>query len=251
MYNPFSLENKTILVTGASSGIGKSIAVECSKLGATVIITARNKQRLQDTYDMLDVSFNQKHQLLCADLEKEEQVIDLVNNVSLLNGVVCCAGINDPTLFKFETKEKIKKIMDSNFLSTVMLMNTLMIRKKMEKSSSIIFISSIVGNKITFLAQSIYAASKAALAGFSKGLALELAPRNIRVNTIMPGMVRTNILEKGTITEEQLLEDEKKYPLKRYGNPEDIAYSAIYLLSDASCWVTGSDLVIDGGFTLQ
>lgn len=97
----------------------------------------------------------------------------------------------------------------------------------------------------------MYTASKAGVDGMVKGLALDLAVKNIRVNSINPGMVDTNIMDAGIITKEQLEEDTKKYPLKRYGQPEEIAYAVIYLLSDASKWVTGSNLIIDGGYTIQ
>lgn len=250
MYNPFSLEKKIVLITGASSGIGKAIAIECARMGASVIITARNKERLEETFQLLTKNENQNHFFICSDLESEECIESLVNSIPKLNGVVCCAGINVPSLFRFENSEKIKKIMDINFVSTAILLNRIINNKKIEKQSSIVLLSSIAGNKITYPAQTIYSASKSALSGFSKSLAVELALKEIRVNTIMPGMVKTNILNNSAISEEQLIEDEKKYPLKRYGNPEDIAYSAIYLLSDASSWVTGTDLLIDGGYTL-
>ena len=112
------------------------------------------------------------------------------------------------------------------------------------------FISSISGIKVSYIGNSIYSASKGAINGFCKGLALELAPQQIRVNTVIPGMVETNIVSGGEVTQEQMEADKQKYPLKRYGKPEEVAYAVVYLLSDASSWVTGSNLLIDGGYTL-
>jgi NAD(P)-dependent dehydrogenase (short-subunit alcohol dehydrogenase family) len=140
--------------------------------------------------------------------------------------------------------------MNVNFEAPVWLTQSLLKQKKVEKSASIIFISSISGVLCSYVAGSAYSASKGAVNGIVKALAIELAAKGIRVNSVNPGMIKTNILESGAITEEQLQEDIHKYPLKRYGNPEEVAYAVIYLLSDASQWVTGSNLVIDGGYTL-
>ena len=112
------------------------------------------------------------------------------------------------------------------------------------------FISSISGTKVSYITGSIYSASKGAIDGLCKGLALELAPQQIRVNTVNPGIIVTNIFSGGQISEEQLQGNIMKYPLKRYGKPEEVAHAVVYLLSDASSWVTGSNLLIDGGYTL-
>jgi NAD(P)-dependent dehydrogenase (short-subunit alcohol dehydrogenase family) len=250
-YNPFTLENKTILVTGASSGIGKAIAIECSKMGAQVIVTARNEKRLQETFDRLAISTDQGHLRIIADLSNEVDIERLTNSVQNLDGLVNCAGIAKPQLFQFSNADELHEIMQANFFSAALLTQKLLKKKKMKKNSSIIFISSISGVKVSYIGGGLYSSTKAALSGLMKGIALEQASKGIRVNTIAPGMVNTHILDEGTITPEQLAEDVKKYPLKRYGEPEDIAYAAVYLLSDASSWVTGTDLLIDGGYTLQ
>lgn len=247
MYNPFSLENKTILVTGASSGIGKAIAIECSKMGAKVVITGRNKQRLQETYGQLE---GIHPTYIVADLTKKEEIEALVNQIDSLNGLVNCAGLTIPKPFKFLQEENIQEVMTVNFNAPLLLTQQLTKKKKLQKNSSVVFISSISGTKVSYIAGSIYSASKGAINGFCKGLALELAPQQIRVNTVVPGMVETNIISGGEIALEQLETDRQKYPLKRYGKPEEVAYATIYLLSDASSWVTGSNLLIDGGYTL-
>ena len=247
MYNPFSLENKKILVTGASSGIGKAIAIECSKMGAEVIITGRNEQRLAETYEQLE---GRHPAYIVADLTKEEDIERLVAGTENLNGLVNCAGLTIPKPFKFLQESDIETVMTVNFNAPLLLTQRLVKKKKLEKGGSVVFISSISGTKVSYIAGSIYSASKGAINGLCKGLALELAPQQIRVNTVVPGMVETNIVSGGEIAEEQLEIDRQKYPLKRYGKPEEVAYAVVYLLSGASGWVTGSNLLIDGGYTL-
>ena len=247
MYNPFSLENKTILVTGASSGIGKAIAIECSKMGAKVVITGRNEQRLQETYRQLE---GLQPAYIVADLTKKEDIETLANQIDSLNGLVNCAGLTIPKPFKFLQEEDIQEVMTVNFNAPLLLTQLLIKKKKLQKTSSIVFISSISGTKISYIGNSIYSASKGAINGICKGLALELASQQIRVNTVIPGMVETNIVSGGEVTQEQMEADKQKYPLKRYGKPEEVAYAVVYLLSDASSWITGSNLLIDGGYTL-
>lgn len=247
MYNPFSLENKTILVTGASSGIGKAIAIECSRMGAKVVITGRNEQRLQETYGQLEGTHPA---YIVADLTKKEDIETLANQIDGLNGLVNCAGLTIPKPFKFLQEEDIQEVMTVNFNAPLLLTQLFIKKKKLQKASSIVFISSISGTKVSYIGNSIYSASKGAINGICKGLALELASQQIRVNTVIPGMVETNIVSGGEVTQEQMEADKQKYPLKRYGKPEEVAYAVVYLLSDASSWVTGSNLLIDGGYTL-
>ena len=249
MYNPFSLEHKTILVTGAASGIGRAIAIECSKMEVQLIITDRNAERLKDTLSLMEN--HHLHQTILADLLNEKDIDDLVTFIpEKLDGIVQCAGITIPKPFQFLSRENIHDVMNINFEAPIMLTQTLLKKKKIANPASIVFISSINGVLCSNPSASIYAASKGAINGIAKNLAIELAIKGIRVNSVNPGMVHTNIYESGVITEEQFKEDMKKYPLKRYGKPEEIAYAVIYLLSDASQWVTGSNLVIDGGYTL-
>lgn len=247
MYNPFSLENKTILVTGASSGIGKAIAIECAKVGAQLVITGRNEQRLAETYEQLE---GRHPDYIVADLTKKEDIEKIVTQIGLLNGLVNCAGLTIPKPFKFLQEDDIQTVMTVNFNAPLLLTQQLVKKKKIQKGSSVVFISSISGTKVSAVAESIYSASKGAVAGFCKGLALELAPQQIRVNTVTPGIIETSIFSDGAITEEQLQQNMAKYPLKRYGKPEEVAYAVVYLLSGASSWVTGSNLLIDGGYTL-
>jgi NAD(P)-dependent dehydrogenase (short-subunit alcohol dehydrogenase family) len=247
MYNPFSLEGKTVLVTGASSGIGRATAIECSKMGATVIITGRNTERLKETFEQLD---NTKQNISVAgDLTDESFVSDFVSSISSVDGVVFCAGISDRTLIKFASKEKLMRVLDLNLFSQVSLIRELLKRKKINKNASLVFVSSIGAYKVT-PGLGIYSAAKSGLISIMKGVAIELYSRNIRANAILPSMVKTPIINTdGSISSEDLVKDEAKYPL-RYGEPEDVAYSIVYLLSDATKWMTGSEIVIDGGRSL-
>lgn len=247
-YNPYSLEGKTILVSGASSGIGQKTAIECSKLGAKLIITGRNVDRLQDTFSQLE---GDGHLQLSADLTDSEQLESLVKELPTLNGVVLCAGSGILKPFQFCSRDQFDKVFNINLFSTVELLRLLVKKKKIEKLSSVVFVSSIGGIWSFEPGNSVYGASKASLNSIMKYCALELASKKIRVNSVNPGMVHTKLINPQTLTEEQLQLDMEKYPLKRYGETIDVALGIIYLLSDASSWVTGHTLVIDGGRTIN
>jgi len=247
-YNPFSLKGKKILVTGASSGIGRAIAIECAKAGAVLVVTGRNRQRLEETLGLLPGS---EHDLFVADINNDAVIDELVATVPVLEGLVHCAGIVKTVPFPFVNKESLSLVMNTNFMAPTILSAKLVKKKKLIKGASIVFISSVSGTYCSVLGNSIYTASKSAVDGIAKGMALDLAHQKIRVNTINPGMIDTAILKAGIITEEQLEADKKLYPLGRYGRPEEVAYAAIYLLSDASEWITGTNLLMDGGSTLQ
>lgn len=246
-YNPFSLKGKRILVTGASSGIGQATAIECSKMGASLIISGRDEKRLNQTFSNLE---GEAHQMVIADLCNEDEMQKIVDVCSDLDGMVLCSGVGEILPIKFCNRKKFDRIFDINFFSTVELCRLLVKKKAVNQGGSIIAISSIGGNRVQSFGESIYGASKAALSAWMRYLALEVAAKDIRVNCILPGMVKTPLTAPTTLTQEQLDDDMKKYPLKRYGEPQEIALSAVYLLSDASKWVTGSSLVIDGGISM-
>jgi len=246
-YNPFSLAGKTLLVTGASSGIGRAIAVECAKIGANLIITGRNSKRLNETYSVLR---GDNHIQLTADLSKEEDIDTLVEALPKLDGCVCNAGINRPLLVQFAEKKDIIETFEINVFSSFLLIQKLLQNKKINKKASIVFTSSVSGVYVSSVGGALYSASKGAVQGYLKGLALDLAGRGIRVNSVNPGEIDTQLFSDDTIAAEQLEENKKRYPLKRFGKPEEVAYAVVYLLSDASEWVTGTNLLIDGGYTL-
>lgn len=247
MYNPFSLEGKTILITGASSGIGRSAAIECSRFGARVILTGRNTERLNDTYANLD---GLNHIQIKADLSEKAGIEYLLTSLTELNGVCHCAGITNPVPFTYIDQKKLDDIFAINFFGPLILTKELVKRKLLQRESSVVFVSSISGVYISSVAGTLYSSTKGAINGAIKGVALDLATKKIRVNSVCPGMIKTNLLSDGKLTKEDLEIDMKRYPLQRYGNPEDVAYAVIYLLSDASKWITGTNLLIDGGYTL-
>ena len=250
-YNPFSLEGKTILITGASSGIGQTTAIECSKMGASVIITARNEVRLKETFDSLDVSFGQNHQMIIADLSMEDGVFSLVDSLPVLNGVSLNAGIVKTLPVKFINSKDLIEVLNTNMIGPVLLTQRLLKKKKITKGGSVVFTSSIGGVMVSTIGNTMYGISKGGLNAFMKGLALEMASNGIRSNSVNPGFVATSILSAGVISDEQLKENLSRYPLGRFGKPQDIAHAIIYLLSDASSWVTGHTLVVDGGVILR
>lgn len=249
-YNPFTLEGKTILITGASSGIGAETAVECSKMGANVIITGRNEQRLNDTFQRLEKAFPaQQHLMLCADLTKESDLTSLVDGIQEIDGLVNNAGVNRVKPVNFIKEEDLEFVFQNNTFSSINLTRLLLKEKKLKKDASIVFTSS-VSAFYNAPGRALYASSKAAITSYMRSVAVELAAKNIRANAVHPGLVETN-LNKNTLTEEEKQKDIATYPLKRYGKPEEIAWAIIYLLSDASAWTTGTSLTVDGGFMLK
>ena len=242
MNNSFSLQGKTILVTGASSGIGRAIAIACSQQGANVVLNGRNQERMQATFEALS---GEGHQIIAADLTIAEQRGALAEQVPVLDGVVHCAGIGSRVLCKMLEEQDVSRVMQANFEAPVLLQAQLLREKKIAKEASIVFIASAAAT-MPSIGNAIYSASKAATIAYAKCLAQELANRKIRVNCISPAMVWTDLALVGA-TEEQLREAEQNYPLKRYAQPEDITGAAIYLLSDASSWVTGSNMELTGG----
>ena len=242
-YNPFSLAGKTILVTGASSGIGQGIAIACSKMGATVVLNGRNPIKLEATIAQLTKG---DHKKIAVDLNNREAVNRMVAELPSLDGVVHCAGIGQRVLCKMATEQDVDSVMNTNFKAPVLLQQALLKEKKVNKGASIVFIASI-SSWSPSIGNAFYSASKAAIISYANCLSLELAPRKVRVNCISPAMVWTDLILQEGVEEGQLKEDEKKYPLKRYGTPEDIANLAIYMLSDASTWMTGSNVKLSGG----
>ena len=248
MNNPFSLEGKTILVTGASSGIGRATAIACSQMGAVVVVTGRNGSRLQETLDALEGS---GHQMIVADIANDDQIDYLVDQIPAINGLVNNAGITETCPTQFIKRDKLNRVMEVNTIAPILLTQRILKKKKLGKGGSIVFTCSISGTCVCGGGNVLYSASKGAIHGFMKNAALDLAHKGIRVNDVCPGMIDTHILDAGTISEEQLEIEAQRYPMKRFGKPEEVAYGIIYLLSDASSFVTGSSIVIDGGFTLQ
>lgn len=247
MFNPFSIERKTFLVIGAASGMGKATAIACSKMGAIVVAADFNAEGLSQTMAELE---GDKNKSFVIDLGDENSWNDLLTNCPDLNGVANCAGISNMNPFTFVNREEFNKVFDINFFGPVLLVKNLIKTKKIGKSSSIVFVSSVDGPRIVHPGNSVYSASKNALVGMTRNMAIDLASKKIRVNCVLPGTTDTPLIRTSNVTEESLAEVAKTFPLKRFGTPEDMAYGIIYLLSDASSFVTGTELIIDGGFTI-
>lgn len=249
MNNPFSLSGKKILITGASSGIGKATAIECSKLGANyLLLTGRKLEALRETASCL--TGNCEIKLIQCDLQFESQIVDLVSESDKLDGVVLNAGISELKLLQFATLNDFEEIFNINCFSPIILLRHLLKKKKINESASLVFTSSISGNTNVSIGNGLYGASKAALTSLMKYLAVELSNKKIRCNSVHPGRVETPLIQKNFLDQDSLNKDIQKYPLKRYGKPEEVAYAIIYLLSDATSWITGTSLVIDGGRSL-
>lgn len=246
--NPFSLENKTIFVTGSSAGIGKAIAIGCANMGANLIITGRDVSRLKETIKELNV--NSDNNYISADLLVDSDLDKLVDSLPVLDGIVFNAGIVKTVPVSHVKKSQIQDVIDVNFISSVILIQKILREKKIKKGGSICFISSVASNYVN-IGNSLYSASKGAVNSFTKALALELASKKIRVNAILPGFIETKILENSNIDEDSIKEHLKKYPMGTFGKAEDIANAVIYLLSDASKWTTGSLMTVDGGYSIK
>ncbi|MBR4263932.1 MAG: SDR family oxidoreductase [Paludibacteraceae bacterium] len=246
-YNPYSLVGKTILITGASSGIGRATAIECSKLGATCVLTARNEERLQEAMNQLA---GEGHQYIIADLSTQEGIDTLAEHAPILDGVVNNAGTGRIKPLAFIKQDDLDFVFQTNAFAPILVIKALLKKKKIARGASLVFTSSVAAF-CSNLGNSIYGASKAALTAYMRYCAQELADKQIRANTVHPGMVETKLIHGGSISEEELQKDMLRYPLKRFGKPEEVAHMMIYLLSDASAWVTGQSFVIDGGFTLK
>lgn len=247
MYNPYLLKEKTILVTGASSGIGRATAIECSKMGAKVVVTARNEERLKETLDSLE---GEGHQMICFDLNETDKLDEFVASLPPIQGLVSNAGTTVIAPVKFIKEDSLKELLQVNTVSPILLLQRLLKKKVLSKGSSVVFTSSMAALGKGTPGNTMYSASKGAVSAFVQNAALELSSQRIRVNAVCPGTVDTPLIHSGGITDEQLNEDAKKYPLG-YGQPEDIAFGIAYLLSDAAKWVTGTNMIIDGGLSVS
>ncbi len=243
-YNPYSLSGKTILVTGASSGIGKATAIECAKMGARVIATARNEERLKETLDLMP---GENHQLIVADITCDDQMQDLISKCGAVDGLALCAGVSYMCTSKFATRKKVDWVYNTNLFAPIELTRLMLKKKLIKKDGSIVAIASISGITRCGNGNIIYGSAKSAFSTWMKFLARELGPQGIRANAICPGMVETPLIHGGTVSEAELEEDRKKYPIQRYCRPEEVAQAVVYFLSDATAWVTGTEFVIDGG----
>ena len=248
MANPFSLEGKTILITGAASGIGRATAKECANMDASLVLFDLNEAGLASVKaDIGDESIV----TMALNLTDYDALCSAVGQLPKLDGVFSNAGIVLSLMAKFSKKEDMERIFSVNTFSHINLIQQLIAQKQLNKGASIVFTSSMSGVYAGLVGGSLYGSTKGAIAGYSKALAIELAPRGIRVNTIHPGMIETPLTRNTALSQDVLDEDAKNYPLGRYGKPEEVAYAVVYLLSDATVWMTGSQLLLDGGYSVK
>ncbi|WP_256009599.1 SDR family NAD(P)-dependent oxidoreductase [Desertivirga xinjiangensis] len=240
----FSLKGKNILITGASSGIGKATALKCAEYGASLILVGRNAQKLEMVLEKLA---GQGHQKLQADLSDPTQIVRLVEQCSPVDGIVHCAGIVEPYPLQYFSRQKVDATFSLNFYAPVQLTSLLLKNKKIKKAGSIVFISSIASQN-PFIGGSTYSASKAALEAFARTVAIESAGKLIRANCLSPALVKTPIFDEMSenVAADTVDDHVKRYPLG-LGEPDDVAHAAIFLLSDASKWITGVTIRMDGG----
>ena len=243
--NPFSLSGKRILVTGASSGIGRQISIACSQMGAQLIISGRNPERLASTFSKLD---SRGHLQVIADLDKQEDIDRLVAEIGTIDGVAHAAGIARLAPFRMMNRAHLDEIFASNVYAPLLLTRELLAKKRIAANGSILFISAI-GSHVGPLATAAYSASKAALLGAMRSLGLEVARQGIRANCIAPGYVRTPMLE-GLNQGGGSIDDHAKLTPLGLGEPQDVACAAVFYLSDASRWITRNYFIVDGGLTV-
>jgi NAD(P)-dependent dehydrogenase (short-subunit alcohol dehydrogenase family) len=242
------LAGRRILITGASSGIGRAIAVMASEAGAEVILSGRDSSRLEETRGMMVGS---RHQCLPADLAELNAIGGFVDQLPVLDGFVSSAGINVWKTLKFIDGDYLQRMHSINYMSPLILVSNLAKARKLAPGSSLVFISSLAG-VIATPGNTAYAGAKGGLIASARILAVEMARQRIRVNCISPGMVMTPMVAEklSMLSDEQRASDEAAYPLG-YGRPEDIAAGAVFLLSPGARWITGTNLVMDGGYTAK
>jgi NAD(P)-dependent dehydrogenase (short-subunit alcohol dehydrogenase family) len=243
------LSKKIFLVTGATSGIGAAICQDLLANGANLIAVARNAPRLEE----LKSSAPDRVKTINFDLTRFEQYSEALADTGNIDGLVYSAGITDSNPLRFFSLEKYQKVIDINQTAPIALVSELAKRGRLNASSSIVFISSILGPKIGMKGTAAYAATKAALIAYAKVMALELAHKSIRVNCVSPGMVNTALISnQHQVSQEALQIDMQKYPLgKRFAEAHEVAAVVRFLLSGASSFITGTDVVVDGGYSIQ
>ncbi|NTU50556.1 MAG: SDR family oxidoreductase [Desulfobulbaceae bacterium] len=250
MINPMDLVDRTILVTGASSGIGRETAILLSQLGARLILVGRSSEQLCKTLSSLEGT---AHQVYAFDLSNVDEIHrwmkEVTSAIGPLHGLVHSAGVQFTRPLRIVSSQGIEELMRLNVTAAILLAKAFRQKGVSADSGSIVYLSSVMG-LVGQSGQSAYSASKGALVTLTKSLALELSRENIRVNCVAPAMVSTEMTEKmlDLLTPEQVIQIEAMHPLG-FGNPRDVANAIAFLLADTGRWITGTTLVVDGGYT--
>lgn len=249
--DPFSLENKRIVITGASSGIGRCCSVACSRMGARVILFGRDQARLSETLQGMVNPEN--HVVNAIDLlaytDITKKVNEIVHNSGRIDGLINCAGISTTLPVNAVSPEKMIFFFQTNVAGPLNLTRHIVRSANFsEKGGSVIFISSIM-SVAGESGKTLYSMTKGALVAAAKSMAIELSKRKIRVNCISPGVIETPMSQNAIYSkdEESLNRIKNLHPLG-LGKPEDVANACIFLLSDASSWITGTNMIVDGGY---
>ena len=246
-FNPFSLAGRTVLVTGASSGIGRQTAISCAAMGARLVVTGRDPARLGETCAALQ---GEGHRSIAADMAEPDGLARVAEEAGVIDGLVNCAGITAMAPFRMTSEKHIRRIHGINFDAPILLTQKLLAAKRIANGASLVYVTSTTAHIGTF-ATGIYAASKGALIPALRALALEVgAKQKIRANCISPGYVQTPMLDALNAGTASIEANYDLAPLG-LGQPEDVANAAVFLLSDASRWITRSTLMVDGGLTVH
>lgn len=248
--NPFTLKDQRILVTGATSGLGYATALACARMGAEVFGVGRNEERLLRTQHALEAISSRPHQMLNADLTQAVERENLVKTLGgLIHGVVHSAGISRLSPVRMMTEEHLREVQVINVDAPMLLTQALLKRNLIASDGSIVFISSIAAH-IGVPGVAAYSGTKAALIAMMRCLAMEVVKRRIRANCLSPALVDTPLLDATATMVGSMDEERKNYPLG-FGKPDDVANAAVFLLSGASRWITGTTIVMDGGLTVR
>lgn len=251
MQSTYSLESRNILITGASSGIGRQCAISCSRMGARLALIARNKDKLEETIELLEGDGHLSFLQDITEYEKTESIIkETVEKIGPIHGFIHSAGIEMSRPLKILSPKDYEKIFSVNVIAGFEIIRVLSkIKYLAPEGASYVLISSVMG-ALGDIGNVAYCSSKGALLSAGKAMALELAPKKIRVNCILPGVVQT---EMSRLLFQNISDESKNSILKMHplglGTPEDVANACIFLLSEASKWITGANFFVDGGYS--
>ncbi len=247
LLNMIDLSGKKILITGASSGIGRQVAIACSANGARTIISGRSLSGLKETAQLM----SSQPEIITCDLSVESEIEQLAKSIDNLDGMAHCAGVIQPFAIKFIKSKHILELLQINLFSGILLCSSFLRNKVLNHGASIVFISSVSAHH-PYTGGALYSVSKAGLESFSKSFALENADKMMRSNVVSPALVQTKIFDdtKEAFDEAELKRLVNQYPLG-IGEPEDVANMILFLLSNQSKWITGTTIQMDGGLLLS